>query len=122
MNRLVILAPNWIGDAVMAQPAIADVRRAFPAATIALAARPSVATLRPLLPDVDDVMPVGAIGEGRFDVALILPNSFRSALAASRARIPERWGYRADWRGPLLTRAVTRVAGVHQVESYRQLV
>ena len=52
-----------------------------------------------------------------------LPNSFHAAL--DRARAPasaERWGYRTDWRGLLLTRAVPRPRGVHQVEYYQQLV
>jgi len=34
VSRLVVLAPNWLGDAVMALPAVADIRRYFPAATI----------------------------------------------------------------------------------------
>ena len=47
-----------------------------------------------------------------FDAALLLPNSFQSALTVFRARIPERWGYGSDWRGPLLTRTVARPIGV----------
>ena len=43
---------------------------------------------------------------GRFDLAVLFTNSFASALAASRAGIAERWGYRRDWRGRLLTRAM----------------
>ena len=39
IRRLVIIAPNWLGDAVMALPAIADVKRALPAATVSVAAR-----------------------------------------------------------------------------------
>src|SRR5438445_52745 len=50
MTRLVILAPNWLGDAVMALPAIADVRRGEPGATITVAARPAVAPLFALVP------------------------------------------------------------------------
>ena len=46
MNRLVILAPNWLGDAVMALPAIADVRRASKSASITIAARASVAPIQ----------------------------------------------------------------------------
>src|SRR4029079_12809410 len=60
--------------------------------------------------------------EGRFDTAILLPNSFFSALSVYRAGIPERWGYRADWRGALLTRAVARPSGVHQAEYYQHLV
>ena len=122
MKRLVILAPNWLGDAVMAQPAIADVRRQMPDATIALAARGAIASLYGMVPDVDETLAVDGLSRHRFDAALLLPNSFQSALAAFRAGIPERWGYRTDWRGPLLTRSVRRTPGLHQVESYQQLV
>ena len=57
------------------------------------------------------------------DAAILLPNSFRAAVAAARAGIPERWGYRTDWRAMLLTRAIDRApAGLHQVDYYRHLV
>src|SRR3989441_8123174 len=108
----------------MALPAIADVHRASPATAITVAARPAIAPLFGLVPDVHDVVvlersPLGS----RYDTALVLPNSFRSALIVSRAGIPERWGYRTQWRAPLLTRAIVRApAGLHQVEYYQQLV
>ena len=126
--RLVILAPNWLGDAVMALPAIADVRRAQADATIAIAARASVAPLFSLVDGIDATVPVPANLAGAdalvgFDTALLLPNAFRSALVCWRAGVPERWGYRADGRGLLLTRAIDRPPRtVHQVEYYRHLV
>lgn len=138
MKRLVILSPNWLGDAVMALPAIADVRRAAPDAQIAVAARPAIAPLFRLVPDVNDTIVLSkpaaihdvgrwrALGAelagGEFDTALLLPNSMHAALLVSRAGIPERWGYRTGWRGSLLTRAIQRTSGLHQVESYQQLV
>ena len=131
MNNLVILAPNWLGDAVMAQPAIADVRRALPRARLVVAARREIAALFAMVAEVDDVLTVergirrdiGAELAGRgFDAALLLPNSMHAALMAKRAGIPERWGYRTDWRGALLTRAVDPPLGLHQVEYYQQLV
>ena len=138
MKRLVILSPNWLGDAVMALPAIADVRRAAPGAAITVAARAAVAPLFQLVPDVDDtiVLPKppaihdvarwraigGELAGAGFDTALLLPNSLHAALLAARAEIPERWGYRAGWRGRLLTRAVPREAGLHQVAYYQHLV
>ena len=138
MQRLVILAPNWLGDAVMALPAIADVRRASPGASITVAARPAIAPLFRLVPDVDDTIVLQRTGSmitvagwralgvdlgGKgFDTALLLPNSIHAALVASRAGIPEVWGYRTDWRGSLLTRAVSPTSGLHQVEYYQQLV
>ena len=138
MKRLVILSPNWLGDAVMALPAIADVRRAAPGASITVAARAAIAPLFRLVPEVDDTIllskpaamhdvarwrALGAeLADGGFDTALLLPNSMHAALLVSRAGIPERWGYRAGWRGRLLTRAIARPSGVHQVASYQQLV
>jgi lipopolysaccharide heptosyltransferase II len=124
IERLVILAPNWLGDAVMALPAIAAARGALRDASIAVAARPSVAPLFRMVAGVDEtiVLETGReLDGGRFDAALLLPNSFHAAWLAARARIPERWGYRADWRGPLLTRGFAPPARVHQVEYYRRL-
>jgi lipopolysaccharide heptosyltransferase II len=121
MTRVIIVAPNWLGDAVMALPAIADLRRGLPDATIAVAAKPAVASLFGLIEHVDEVVEKGTAQAGQ--IALLLPNSFRAAFEAARARIPERWGYRTDCRGPLLTRGVPRApAGLHQVDYYQRLV
>jgi len=138
MKHLVILAPNWLGDAVMALPAVADVRRAVPDATIAVAARAPVAPLFSLVPGVDETIvlskpasladvarwtAIGAeLADRTFDAALVLPNSIHAALVASRAGIPERWGYRTPFRGRLLTRAIVRGGAMHQAEYYQRLV
>ena len=137
--KLLVLAPNWLGDAIMALPAIADLRRHYPGARLTLAARRPLAALATMIPGVDGSMPLDGRGgaraisalrgdinrlrEGRFDAVLLLPNSFHAALLAYGARIPQRWGYRADLRSPLLTRAVAkpRVARLHQAEYYQHL-
>jgi heptosyltransferase II len=62
---------------------------------------------------------------GAFDVAVLLPNSFAAAAAAWAARIPERWGYATDARGPLLTRKARvprAVRGRSQVYYYRAML
>jgi heptosyltransferase-2 len=116
----------------MALPAVADVRRAWPGAAVAVAARPSIAPLFSLAPGVNEVVvlpgsgaPASEVADAlrghSFDAAILLPNSFHIALAAKRAGIRERWGYRADWRGPLLTRAVARPSHLHQAEYYQTL-
>ncbi len=116
-----IVAPNWLGDAVMALPAIADVRRGLGAGTLAVAARPSVAPLFSLVAGLDVVTLPASFD--RFDTAILLPNSFHAAMLAARAGVRERWGYRTDWRGMLLTRAVDRApAGTHQIDYYQRLV
>lgn len=124
-ERLVILAPNWLGDAVMALPAIADVRRGF-GGTITVAAPASVAPLFALVDGIDAHVARPRRGHETltgFDAALLLPNAFRTALDVWRAGVRERWGYRTDGRGVLLTKAVKRPRGsVHQVEYYRRLV
>lgn len=127
-QRLLVFLPNWLGDAVMALPALADVRRASPDTTLAVAARPSIAPLAPLVPGIDEILRlergaagIEAIRAGRFDTALLFPNSFNSAWTAHRAGIAERWGYRHDFRGLLLTRAVVPPTRVHQAAYYQQL-
>jgi len=122
----VIVAPNWLGDAVMALPAIADVSTAGSRASIAVAARASVAPLFSLVPGIAEVvtLPKGSSWPlAAFDGAILLPNSFHSAMAVARAGVRERWGYRTDWRGVLLTRAIDRPrTPVHQIDYYRHLV
>ncbi len=135
-HRLVVLAPNWLGDAVMALPAIADVRRHWPHAMFAVAARRGLAPLFDAVPGVDEVVALDAapprlsvasdarrLRDGAFDAALLLPNAFRAALVTWRARIAERWGYATDRRGWLLTRRVERPAAdrLHQADYYRHL-
>ena len=143
MTRVVVRAPNWLGDIVMALPAIAAVRAAHPGAHLAVAAPAAFADVCAAIPGVDGVVPlrgsgIRAIGghaealkAGAFDLAILLTNSFATALAASRAGIAERWGYRRDLRGRLLTRAVpTRPgkggaampAGPHHSAYYLRLV
>jgi heptosyltransferase II len=120
VNPILIVAPNWLGDAVMALPAIADVQRADPARRITIAARPSIRWLFSLAEP--HYAHVGVVAGGH-EAAILLPNSFRSALDVWRAGIPERWGYRTDWRGPLLTRAVPPLRErCHQIAYYQHLV
>jgi heptosyltransferase-2 len=132
--RLVVRAPNWLGDAVMALPAMTAVRRAFEGRTVIVAARPGVAPLfRELTGAAPDEVAVvdkrGEAGQLRAqggDAILLLPNSFGSAWVARLAGVRERWGYRSSGRGWLLTRVAPRSRGStgprHQVEYYRELV
>ena len=131
VGRLVIRAPNPLGDAIMSLPAMAAVRTALPGAHLILAAVPAVA---PLFEEITAVSPNAVLvvdkkreamhlRETRADAALLLTNSFRTAWVCRQAGIRERWGYRAYGRSLLLTQAVARPRGrVHQSEYYLKLV
>ena len=116
----------------MALPALAAVRRALPSTHMTIAA---IAAIAPVFEEEtaaapDAVMVIADRGremrilsEGKFDGSLLLTNSFRSAWTMKRAGIAERWGYSANWRGPLLTRRQRRPRErVHQSTYYSVLV
>lgn len=134
-----VFSPNWLGDAVLALSAVADLRRHAVGDRLVVAARPSVAELWRMVPGLENVVSVlpargaarwttlranvRAVEDASADVALLLPNSFQVAYVAYRAAVPERWGYRRNFRGWLLTRAVQRPRpAMHQVDYYRHLV
>jgi lipopolysaccharide heptosyltransferase II len=120
--KILIRATNWLGDAIMALPALRAVRGRFPEATIAIVARPYVADIYRGQGICDELISYDPNGEhagigGRerlahdlrarkFDVALLLQNAFDAAWLAWRAGIPERVGYARDGRSLWLTRRI----------------
>ncbi len=130
-ERIVVRAPNWIGDAVLSLPALRDLRRNFPRARIEVLARGWVAGLYAAVSEVDGVRRSrgtradAAALRGSCDAALLLPNSIASALPPFLARVPERWGFATAGRAPLLTRAgrvPALVRGRSQVYYYRAML
>src|SRR5581483_6974743 len=121
MKRLLIRAPNWIGDAVMSEPAIRHFRATYPDARVTVLARPAIAELLAAHPAIDERIVydprryMGLSGKWRlaeelrnrrFDGAVLLQNAFEAALIAFLARIPFRYGYATDGRQWLLTRSL----------------
>ena len=120
--KILIRATNWVGDAIMALPALRAVRERFPDAQIAVVARPYVADIYRDQEICDQLIAYDPLGEhagfsGRerlaselraqkFDIALLLQNAFDAAWLAWRAGIPQRIGYARDGRSTLLTKAV----------------
>jgi heptosyltransferase-2 len=114
--RILIRGTNWLGDAVMSTPALLRLREKFPAAHIALLAPEKLRELwtnHPAMNETISFSPaenIFAIGEklrgGKFDLALVLPNSPRSALEVFLAGIPHRVGHARPWRNFFLTQAV----------------
>ena len=130
-ERIIVRLPNWLGDVVMALPAVTAVRDAFPGAHLTVAAIGSIAPMfeevTPVRPQqvlvVDKPQEAARLRAAAADTILVLPNSFRSAWVAKRSGIPHRWGYAAGVRGSLLTRAVPRPRRpLHQSTYYAELV
>lgn len=120
--KILVRATNWVGDAILAMPALRAVREKFPQASISVVARPYVAEIYRDQDVCDELIaydPSGAhrgwsgrerivreVRAKQFDVALLLQNAFDAAWLAWRAGIPQRIGYARDGRSLLLTRAI----------------
>jgi heptosyltransferase-2 len=111
--KILVRATNWIGDAVMSLPALRALRAAYPHAHIALLAKPWVKQLYEAEGAIDQIIPLQsrwrqprALQSQKFDLAILFPNSFESALQVFLTGAKRRIGYARDGRSPLLTDAV----------------
>ena len=115
--RILVRATNWIGDSVMSMPAVQRLRELEPDAHIALLCPAKLHDLWRHNPFVNEVIPfdpkpsIRVLKKNRFDVAVIFPNSFRSAWEARCAGIPCRVGFAGHWRKQLLTDIVPEPDG-----------
>lgn len=115
--KILVRGTNWIGDAVMSVPALRELRRIFPDAQITLHMRSWADGLFRDVDFIDDLVTFDKhkwkikdvydntqfLKEDGYDLAVLLPNSFESALTTYLTRIPHRFGYNKDLRGLLLT-------------------
>ncbi len=120
--KILVRAPNWVGDAVMAIPALEMIRRTHVGDEICVLARPAVADLFLAQPFADRIILydfrgnhrgwlgreklIAELRKEKFGAAVLLQNAFEAAWLTWRADIPERIGYARDARGPLLTKAI----------------
>lgn len=121
-RKIMVRAPNWIGDSVMTLPALQALHARFPKAEIVLVTKPWVSELYWRLPAVSRQIVYSPEGEHegpggfwkliqtlraeRFDAAILFQNAFHAAWMAWCGRIPVRVGYARDGRSSLLTDAV----------------
>jgi heptosyltransferase-2 len=131
-DTLIVRLPNWLGDTVMAVPALRALRGAHPDARIALVGPWATLLAGQGLADV--LVPYArSLGArlARWDeirglagaAVVLLTNSFESALAAWYWKVPRRVGFDAQARRPLLTDALPRPSPrEHQVDEYARLV
>lgn len=114
-TRLLAILPSWVGDTVMATPALRRIRDAMPGIFIGALCRPGIDQLlsgSPLIDELHTFQPHGMMAPKhaaakvrprQYDAALLFTNSFSTALIARLAFIPRRIGYDRDTRGMLLT-------------------
>jgi heptosyltransferase II len=115
MTRSLVIAPQWIGDAVMSEPLLR--RLAARGERLSVAALPWVAPVLRAMPQALEVIELpfahgrldlaerrrlAAEWRGAFDIAYVLPNSIKAALMPAFARIPRRIGYQGEGRFGLL--------------------
>lgn len=136
--KIVVRAPNWIGDSVLALPALNNLRRNYPGSEIWIAARDWVKDLFATGDFCEGTIAIrkqnGLKGlfisaqklkESRFDLGILFTNSLASALHFYLGRIPERWGYKKDGRDFLLTKRIpiqNNADRPHQAHYYLDLL
>jgi heptosyltransferase-2 len=119
-KRTLVISPNWIGDAVMAQPLLALLKRRHPERPIDVLAPPSVAPVWRAMAEVDSVLETpfrhGALQlrerwkyarvlrQRGYADAYVLPNTLKYALIPFLAGIAERVGYKGEMRHGLINR------------------
>jgi heptosyltransferase-2 len=137
--KILIIAPNWIGDALLAQPLFARLRKKLPGVVIDALAPPWTAPVLRRMPEIDDVVEAPfdhgelalfarwRLGRRlrlrRYDQAIVLPNTFKSALVPFFAGIPLRAGFVGESRYGLLN-LVHKLDAKHMplmAERYAQL-
>ena len=131
-SRVLVRLPNWLGDVVMARPALWALRAAWPGAEIV-----GVGPAGPCTPLVEEGVLTRFIASGRDraaterearrgtpEVAFVLPNSFSSAWLAWRSGASTRVGFRGEGRSFLLTHALPRASrgDRHQTDEFLDLV
>jgi heptosyltransferase-2 len=141
IKRILVRGPNWLGDAVMCEPALRGLRRLFPNAQIALLVKPAVADLFAGHPALTRVLTydtkgrhagfsgkwalAGQLRRQGFDLAVLFQNAFEAAFLTFLAGVPRRYGYATDGRSLLLSDPVAAPDPrtlVHQVRYYWDLL
>ncbi len=141
-QNILVRMPNWIGDLVMATPVLTDLRKAFPKASITAMCRKPIcdllkqdAAINELFcytkpqneflrrEDLRDI--IAKIEAGKYDLGILLTNSFSSAWWFWQGKVKRRIGFAGQWRRLLLTDPVPVPKNVdeqHIVITYKKLL
>ncbi len=140
-QKIIIRMPNWIGDLVMATPIFAEVANRYPQAEITAMCRRPICQLLEKDPHIDELFCFSKSGlftrrqerrnivqtlqKGRYDLGILLPNSFSSAWLFWQGKVKRRLGYSGHFRRLLLTDPLQfpeHRAKQHLVTTYKMLL
>ena len=141
VHRILIRGVNWVGDTILSYPTVQQLKTLFPKSHVAILVPSYLIDLWKTFPYVDEIIPFHkkrgmasiwedlnlsqSLKERNFDLAVILPRSFRSAFPIYLARIPIRIGYQDEGRSLMLTHRISRtkeILQVHRVYYYQKLL
>lgn len=136
--RILVRAPNWLGDIIMSVGFFIKLTELFPKCEIHVIIKDKLSDIMILFPQVSQIYPFpkdkykGFRGIYRFakeilkndsfDIFFSLPDSFSSALMGYFIKNKMRIGYRKEFRSPLLTKSYKKPSGLHRVEEYAFLL
>lgn len=119
-GRTLMIGPSWVGDMMMAQALFKTIKQRFPDKTIDVLAPEWSRALTARMPEINESIALPfkhgelslkkryqlaqSLKAKQYDQCYVLPNSFKSALIPFWANIPERIGWRGEWRYGLLNR------------------
>lgn len=141
MPRILVIAPHWIGDAVMSLPLITLIHTKFPNSSIDVLCTPWVGSIYRASPAVETIVErdfqhgalqwslrrstARELKKQAYDMAFVLPNSMKSALIPWLAGIPTRIGYQGEYRFGLINVSLpnpSRQARTPMMEHYAKLL
>jgi heptosyltransferase-2 len=137
--NIIVRMPNWIGDLVMATPVLADLRAAYPDASITAMCRRPLCELIAQDPSIDELFCfakltneftrreeqrgiIEKLRTGKYDVGILLTHSFSSAWWFWQGNVRRRIGTPRHWRRFLLTDKVEPPESEHEVISYKKIL
>ena len=141
VNRILVRGVNWVGDTILTYPTVQKLKDLFPQSHLSILVPSYLIDLWKTVPYIDEIIPFQKergyrsfrgdlnlplfLRKKRFDLAVILPRSFHSALQIYLAQIPIRIGYAGEGRSYLLTHRIPRTKEVlhtHRVHYYKRLI
>jgi len=139
-ENILVRMPNWLGDMVMATPILADLRKKYPKASITAMCRTPLCEILKEDESIDELFcftkpqndflrrelhrsVIGKIAQGKYDLGILLTNSFSSAWWFWQGKVKRRIGFRGNLRSWLLTDGIDLFQEKeHQVDTYKRLL